>query len=80
MAEKDLRKSKHYTKLVIQLIGYVNKVDSIHALLQGRSGIISSLMKDCEEALEPMGYSKESIESLRPVINSAVLDKWGPDL
>jgi hypothetical protein len=37
-------------------------------------------MKDCEEALEPMGYSKESIESLRPIIDSAVYDKWGPDL
>ena len=80
MEERDLRKSKHYTKLVTQIIGYVNKLDAIHALMQGRSGIINNLMKDCEEALEPMGYSKESIESLRPVINSAVLDKWGPDL
>jgi hypothetical protein len=80
MEKRDLRKSKHYTKLVAQVIDYVHKLDSIHALLQGRSGIVRNLMKDCEEALEPMGYSKESIESLRPIIDSAVYDKWGPDL
>ena len=34
MEERDLRKSKHYTKLVTQIIGYVNKLDAIHALMQ----------------------------------------------
>lgn len=77
---KDLRDSKGYTKLVTKLLEYVDQMDAFRALANGRAGIVYNLMKDCEEALEPMGYSKESIESLRPIIDSAVYDKWGPDL
>lgn len=77
---KDLRDSKGYTKLVTKLLEYVDQMDAFRALANGRAGIVYNLMEDCKEALEPMGYSKESIESLRPIIDSAVYDKWGPDL
>jgi hypothetical protein len=80
MEKRDLRKSKHYTKLVTQIVDYVNKMDAFRALANGRAGIVYNLLEDCKEALEPLGYSKESIESLRPIIDSAVYDKWGPDL
>jgi len=78
--QKDLRESKNYNMLVTRLLDYVNTMDAFRALANGRAGIVYNLMEDCKEALEPMGYSKESIESLRPIIDSAVYDKWGPDL
>ncbi|MBP01289.1 MAG: hypothetical protein CMM25_00555 [Rhodospirillaceae bacterium] len=83
-SQKRLQDSSNYNPLMKGFRNYVETLDSICALMQGRRGIVNQFIMEFEDyCLNKYGtitYTDESLEEMREDCNSIVIDVYGPDL
>ena len=83
-SQKRLQDSSKYNTLLKGFRNYVEMLDSICAVMQGRRGIVNQFVMEFEDYhLEKHGtitYTDESLEEMREDLNSIVIDVYGPDL